>query len=344
MISKKNSNILPLIEDNAISESIKINDYSNAAEQLLKLQLENWSQLAQGYNSLSSVNTKTFRYDGFKISLQFNPGRIKSTSAKTDDESVSKRKCFLCVENLPEEQKAIEIRGKYLILCNPYPIFPEHFTIASQEHEPQEILSSFEDLISITQLLSGKYSVIYNGPKCGASAPDHLHFQAGTKKFMPLEDEFQFLKNEYGEMLTDKSSLTISAINDGLRKFIVMESKESKILSEAFQIFYNLYASINSNPEEPMMNILSSYDAEFGWSLIFFLRSKHRSSHYFLEDEKKIMISPASVDLGGICITPVEKDFNAVNEKIITEIFSEVSLFSEGFVYIKSALKKYFTG
>ena len=344
MINKKNSNIPRLIEDEIISESIKINNYANAAERLLKLQLQKWDQLAAGYKSLSSVKTKTFWFDGIKILLQFNPGRIKSTSAKTDDDSVSKRKCFLCIENLPEEQKGIEIRGKYLILCNPFPIFPEHFTIASQEHEPQNIHSSFEDFISITQLLAGKYSAIYNGPKCGASAPDHLHFQAGTKNFMPVENEFHYLKNEYGEILTDKSSLKISAIDDKLRKFITIESKDGKILCEAFQIFYDIYSSFNSTNEEPLMNLTGTFNDTEGWKIIIFLRKKHRSSHYFLEGEKRIMISPASVDLGGVCITPVEKDFNEVNEKTIAEIFSEVSLFQEGFVYIKSALKKYFVG
>lgn len=344
MLNKKNSNILPLIEDDIIYKSIKINNYANAAERLLNLQLELRVQLKQGYDSLSSIKTKNIWFNGFKISLQFNPVRIKSTSAKTDDESIGNRKCFLCIENLPAEQKAIEIRGNYLILCNPFPIFPEHFTIASIEHQPQEILSSFDDLIMVTKLLSGKYSVIYNGPKCGASAPDHLHFQAGTKNFMPVENEFNYLKNEYGEILTENSSLKISAINDGLRKFIGIESKDPKILSETFRVFYDIYSSFNSTKEEPLMNIISTFDDKIGWKVMLFLRRKHRSSHYFLEGDKQIMISPAAVDLGGLCITPVEKNYNTVDKEIIVEIFSEVSLFKEGFVYLKSALKKYFSG
>lgn len=335
---------LHLIKDNKISESINADEFANASERLLKLQLENWVQLKKGYKSLATVKTKSFWYSGFKVLVQFNPGRLKSTSAEVDKESINERECFLCAVNLPEEQKGIGILRKYLILCNPYPIFPEHFTIASLEHQPQEILSSFEDLIDITRKLSSKYSVIYNGPKCGASAPDHLHFQAGTKNFMPVEDEFNYLKNEYGEILTETSNLIISAVDDGLRKFISFEARDSKLLNEIFYKFYNVYTSLNSNKEEPMMNIISNYEEEFGWRVIIFLRNKHRSSHYYLESKEKIMVSPASIDLGGLCIIPVEKDFKKVSREIIAEIFYEVSLFQEGFVYLKSALKKYFSG
>ncbi len=333
-----------IVEDDKLSESINADEYTNASERLLKLQLEDWTQLKKGYKSLATVKTKSFWYSGFKVLVQFNPGRLKSTSAEVDKESINERECFLCAENLPEAQKGIGILRKYLILCNPYPIFPEHFTIASLEHQPQEILSSFEDLIDITRKLSSKYSVIYNGPKCGASAPDHLHFQAGTKNFMPVEDEFNYLKNEYGEIITETSNLIISAVDDGLRKFISIETKDSNLLNEVFQNIYNTYDSLNNGNEEPMMNIVSSYEEEFGWRLIIFLRSKHRSSHYYLEGKEKIMISPAAIDLGGVCIAPVERDFKKVSREIIAEIFYEVSLFQEGFVYLKSTLKKHFSG
>jgi ATP adenylyltransferase/5',5'''-P-1,P-4-tetraphosphate phosphorylase II len=333
-----------IVEDDKLSESINADEYTNASERLLKLQLEDWTQLKKGYKSLATVKTKSFWYSGFKVLVQFNPGRLKSTSAEVDKESINERECFLCAENLPEAQKGIGILRKYLILCNPYPIFPEHFTIASLEHQPQEILSSFEDLIDITRKLSSKYSVIYNGPKCGASAPDHLHFQAGTKNFMPVEDEFNYLKNEYGEIITETSNLIISAVDDGLRKFISIETKDSNLLNEVFQNIYNTYDSLNNGNEEPMMNIVSSYEEEFGWRLIIFLRSKHRSSHYYLEGKEKIMISPAAIDLGGVCIAPVERDFKKVSREIIAGIFYEVSLFQEGFVYLKSTLKKHFSG
>ena len=344
MNNKENINEPHIINDDEITNFANADNYAKAAERLLKLQLNEWEPVREGYGSLDTVKTKSFWFKGFKITLQFNPGRIKSTSAKVDEKSINKRECFLCTEHLSEQQKGIEVLNKYLILCNPHPIFPEHFTIASKEHQPQEILSSFDDLVSITGKLSGKYSVIYNGPKCGASAPDHLHFQGGTKNFMPVEDEFHNLKNEYGEILTETSNLIISATDDGLRKFIALESKDSKTLGDVFREFYNIYSSISSNNEEPMMNIVSFYEEEYGWRIIIFLRRKHRSSHYYFEGENRIMISPASIDLGGVCITPVEKDFKRVDEKIIAEIFYEVSLFREGFVYIKSALEKHFSG
>ena len=121
------------------------------------------------------------------MKVQFNPGRYISTSAKVDEKSINDRKCFLCPANLPEEQKGILYEEEYLILGNPFPIFPEHFTIPNINHVPQQIKNNFPLMLKLTKDLSKHYVVLYNGPKCGASAPDHFHFQAGTKNFMPIE-------------------------------------------------------------------------------------------------------------------------------------------------------------
>ena len=144
-----------------------------------------------------------------KINAQFNAGRMTSTSAKVDPKSISERKCFLCEKNLPAEQKGILYNNKYIILCNPFPIFPTHFTLTHKEHQPQRILDTFSDMLDLSKDLSKHYSVIYNGPRCGASAPDHLHFQAGNKYFMPIDDEFHQIKNEYGKMIFEDDDLSI---------------------------------------------------------------------------------------------------------------------------------------
>ena len=174
-------------------------DYANAAKLLLQIQINEWDKLDEGYKNLSSIKTKSFRFDSYKVKFQYNAGRIYSTSAKVDVDSIRNRNCFLCGKNLPEEQKGIKMLENYLLLCNPYPVFPEHFTIVTENHKPQEISSSFTDFVLLSKLLSDKYTVIYNGPQCGASAPDHLHFQAGTKYFMPIENDFHSIKNEYGD-------------------------------------------------------------------------------------------------------------------------------------------------
>ena len=329
-----------LFENEKADASIGENNYGNAAKILLENQKKEWKQLADGYSSLDSVQVKTFNFDGFKIKVQFNPGRIISSSAKIDAESINNRKCFLCYENLPEEQKGILYDHNYLILCNPYPIFPEHFTLPEINHFDQSIKENFGKLLSFSKDMSEFYTVFYNGPKCGASAPDHLHFQAGSKYFMPLDEEFDNLKKLYGEELVSNNKLTVNGIDDGLRKYISLEGVSEKAIVNSFNIFYEKYSSINKNDEEPMMNIISFYQEGSGWRIIIFPRNKHRPSHYFEEGDKNILISPAAVDLGGVCITPLEKDFKKISKELLKEIFSEVVIGKEYFDFIKSSLKK----
>ncbi|NWF89704.1 MAG: DUF4922 domain-containing protein, partial [Ignavibacteriaceae bacterium] len=315
-----------MIKKFEIDEMISSSNFAEAAKQLLAKQKETWKQLADGYESLKQIKTKTFQFDGFRMKVQFNPGRIISTSAKVDEKTINNRKCFLCPANLPKEQKGILCEEEYLILANPYPIFPEHFTIPNINHVPQQIKDNFKLMLKLTKDLSKHYVVLYNGPKCGASAPDHFHFQAGTKNYMPIMDDFHQLKNEHGELLIENDEMTVSAIDDGLRRIISFESSSIEKLEMTFNSFYDTYSSVMRNKEEPLMNIISSYEEEFGWRVVIFLREKHRSSHYFTEDENKILLSPASVDLGGVCITPIEKDFEKMNKELLTEILSEVAL------------------
>ena len=316
------------------------NDYANAVKLLLQIQINEWDKLDDGYKNLSSLKTKTLWFDSYKIKIQFNAGRIISTSAKVDVDSINNRSCFLCEENLPEEQKGIRLLENYLLLCNPYPVFPEHFTIVTANHKPQEISSSFSDFIMLSKLLSDNHTIIYNGPRCGASAPDHLHFQAGTKYFIPIENDFNSIKNEFGDTVLDNEQLTLTVVDDGLRRFISLESNDDRILQKAFNNFYDIYNELNNNNGEPMMNLICNYEEEFGWRVIIFLRSKHRPSYYYLKGENRIMLSPAAIDLGGVCIAPLEKDFEKIDKKIIKEILNEVSLNKDSFVHIKSALKK----
>jgi hypothetical protein len=327
-----------IIEDAGIKQLTALSDFAEAAKQLLEEQKFSWQQLREGYESLKKIRTKTFQFDGFRMRVQYNPGRYISTSAKVDAKSINERKCFLCPANLPKEQKGILCEDEFLILGNPYPIFPEHFTIPNINHVPQEIKKNFSLMLKLTKDLSKHYVLLYNGPKCGASAPDHFHFQAGTKNFMPIIDDLHQLKNEYGEFLFENNDLTISAIDDSLRRIISIESTDSEKLVEIFNSFYEIYSSIINSSEEPLMNIISLYEEEFGWTVVIFLREKHRSSHYFSKGEENILLSAASVDLGGVCITPIQKDFEKMTREKLTEIFSEIALNQNKFNLIKQKL------
>jgi len=331
-----------ILTNNEIEYYINEGEYAKAASSLFEQQLIKWNLLKERYDALNDVKIKEFQFDGFKIKVQYNPGRIKSSSAKTDDVSINNRECFLCIENLPEVQQGILLADKYFLLCNPFPIFPQHFTISSLLHEPQNILDHFEGMLELTKHLSSEYSLIYNGPACGASAPDHFHFQAGSKNFMLIEDDYHQLKNEYGNFILEDEELMVTSVDDGLRRFLVIESTEMKKNIKAFKIFHEVYSEISFGSIEPMFNIISTYNAEFGWGLIIFLREKHRPELFFSKGENKILISPAAVDLGGLLIAPREKDFEKINNDLIKTIFTEVSLDDNLFNKLNRALEGIF--
>lgn len=324
-----------LFKNSESTKFISEGDLGSAAHLLLESQKQTWQHLAAGYKSLETVEEKTFYFNGYRIKVQFNPGRIISSSAKVDAASIKKRKCFLCMQNQPAEQMGILYDDDYLILANPFPIFPEHFTIPKTTHIPQQIAGNLGELLKLSRDLSSRYAAFYNGPKCGASAPDHFHFQAGNKGFMTIDDDFHQLKNEYGETLIDDADLTITAVDDGLRRFITFESLNFNKIIDLFENFYKNYFLLVKSLEEPMMNILSYYEVEYGWRLIIFLRSKHRSSHYFAEGAKNILLSAAAVDLGGVCILPLEKDFIKITRDDLIEIFREISISKEYFEFVK---------
>ncbi len=328
-----------LTDDLLIKELIEQNNYSDAAKRLFEIQKQQWQMLASGYETLKTVKSKSFQFDGFKIKAQFNAGRITSTSAKVDPKSISERKCFLCTENLSEEQKGILYNNKYIILCNPFPIFPTHFTLTQKEHQPQRIIDTFSDMLDLSRDLAKYYTVIYNGPRCGASAPDHLHFQAGNKFFMPIDDEFHQIKNEYGKMIYEDDDLSFYAVDDGIRKFVSIESLDKNLVVKTFNKFYKIYSELLNEKQEPMINLISFYEEEYGWRVIIFLRSKHRPNVFFAEGDEKILVSPAAIDLGGVCIFPREEDYNRITKEMMTDIFKEVFVDNEKFKVILEKLK-----
>ena len=329
-----------ILYNSKIDHYINEGDYTRAASVLFEQQLLKWHLLKVRYDALDDVKTKEFLFDGFKIKVQYNPGRIKSSSAKTDIVSINNRECFLCVENLPAPQQGILLAGKYLLLCNPFPIFPEHFTISSVQHEPQNIIDHLEGMLEFTKHFSSGFSLIYNGPTCGASAPDHFHFQAVRKNFMSIEDDYHQLKNEFGKFILDEEELMVTSVDDGLRRFLVIETTEMKKNIKAFKIFYKVFTEISSTNTEPMFNIISTYNTENGWSLIIFLRDKHRPDLFYSNGADKLLISPATVDLGGILIAPREKDFEKINKDLIKKIFSEVALNNNAFLKLNMMLEE----
>jgi hypothetical protein len=326
-------------EENKITlqDLIHQNKFPEAVELLFERQQENWLLLKEGLEALAEVKTQTFLFDGFEVRTQFNPGRINSTTANVNAEAVKNRKCFLCAENLPEMQEGILYKNFYSILLNPFPIFPRHLTISSVNHQPQRIKNSFSDMIQISKDLPD-YVLLYNGPESGASAPDHLHFQSCAKEFLPVYNDYNNLKIKYGEAY-QKNNVDVYGIDDGIRRIITIESSNAAHIVKEFQNIYDLYSLISKSHVEPMMNVITFFD-EPAWKVIIFFRKKHRPDAYFAENDNNILVSPASIDLGGILVTPLEKDFDKIDKYSITEIFREVIIGKEEFEFLKSKFKE----
>jgi len=313
-----------------------MNSISTEIKQLLASQKEEWELAGKNFAGLEQVQVREFAYDGFTIKVQFNPGRIVSSAAKVDKKSIEERPCFLCEANRPKEQRGITI-GDFCVLVNPFPIFPEHFTIPSFEHTPQLINGNFESMLNLSEKMEG-FTLFYNGPKCGASAPDHFHFQAGNRGFMPLDNEIEVLKEKYGKK-AEKKHPELWSVKDGLRNFLVLESDDKETLVSEFDVVYKTIEELVIAEEEPMMNILASF-SKGKWRVLIFPRALHRPSQYFEEGEKNILLSPASVDMGGVFITPLEKDFIKIQKEDIESIFRQVLWADDKFDQLTELLQK----
>jgi len=298
-------------------------NYQEEINRLFREQSNDWSLLRNNVGHLGAAKYKTFEFSAFRIKVQFNPERIKSSSAKVDKTSIEERPCFLCKENRPVEQHSLAF-DNYEFLCNPYPIFPEHYTITKKDHQPQQLKPEFKAMLKISKVLPDLV-LFYNGPKCGASAPDHMHFQAGSLGFLPIEEDLSTLIDEYGEVLEVNDSMVV-AVDDTLRKFLYIETDDQY---EAAQIFEDVHSYISEGEEEPMMNVLMYYLQR--WKILIFLRKLHRPWQYFEEGSKNILLSPASVDLGGVLITPLEKDFEKITKENVVDILHQVNMDSDRF-------------
>ena len=303
--------------------SITQQSLSELSSALLLQQKNMWQQCGEGYAALASSVQREIQCNGFSVRLQNNPKRITSTGAKVDAHSISKRKCFLCTENLPDGQQAIMYDEQFYILVNPFPIFKQHFTITHKNHLPQSFDTALDIFLALAKDLSPQFSVFYNGPKCGASAPDHLHFQACPTNAIPVERYITDPARLVPHRVIDEVSV-FSLKNTG-RSTIVVEGDTLKKVSYVLQKLIETLKRIEHLDDEPLMNILCSF-SENTWHVIIFPRTKHRPDAYFKEGDEKILVSPAAVDIGGLIVTPLEKDFHLLNAAMVEAMYKEVCM------------------
>ena len=275
----------------------------------LEEQLQEWPAAREAFNNLEQVQTRVLSSSG--LALQHNPARIKSTTAKIKPAEVASRSCFLCEDCRPKEQRSIELDDRFYLLVNPYPILREHYCVVSREHRPQAFKDCYEEMLSIASRLEPGYMIFYNGPRSGASAPDHLHMQIGRSQGIPLVEKL--INNEPP---SKDEPITIQPF--GFPVIVIKGSDPAKLWD------YISGMTIYDGEYEPRMNVLSfNRDGEVITAII--PRSKHRPDCYYSDGDDKKMVSPGAVDMFGLVITPRKEDFESLTESQVLDIYRQVT-------------------
>lgn len=295
---------------------------------LIDQQSENWPLLGEGLASSAQIESKRVRVQESEVVIQHNARRIRSTAAAVDKASVQNRRCFLCPDSLPPEEKGIAYGSDLIILCNPFPILDRHLSIVHREHVPQQIEGNVESLLSLAHDLGPSYFVLYNGPECGASAPDHLHFQACSRELLPIEEN---LYEDEPVMVEDcnycdetaRNSFELFTLGGCGRSVVVFRGgNRDEVAYWAYRVIKELAAQTDKT--EPLINIVCTYQPKL-WTAYLFPRVKHRPASFFAEGEQRLVVSPGAIDMAGVVVVPEREHFDKIDGEIAAAIFSEVS-------------------
>ena len=294
-------------------------------------QLDTWDEIRQRYEALKHVGLKQLGHR----QLQYNPARMVSTGAQIDRQTIAQRACFLCEKNRPEEQLTIDLGDDFELMVNPFPVLPMHFTIVRKTHVSQTILENYTEIHRLLELFPELF-VFYNGPMSGASAPDHMHFQAGIGQELPLMTVLRKLEKELQVLIKQGNGSSLSMFNSASFKAFVIKSKAQET---EMTLFKQLYAAmpVREGEKEPRMNIVAWRDGSED-VIVVLPRDNHRPACYFEEGDRRMVISQGALDMAGLIITPREEDFNRMSEDKLISILKEVSIKEKDMKNIKEKL------
>lgn len=299
-------------------------------------QLDTWADARHRYKDLQLVKTRDLVTHRLTMRAQFNPARMLSTGANIDSKAIKERECFLCAKNRLAEQMTKDFDSRFELLLNPFPILPHHFTIPARRHQPQVIVGNYGEMHRILERYPD-LTVFYNGPRCGASAPDHLHFQAGTSGIVPLQAEWQRLSRTLSPVITINGEEGIWSIGDYPVPALLIRSRTLENDERLFRKLYKVM-TVEKGDTEPMMNIVC-WRTGYDYLTVVFPRRKHRPDCYGAEDESRMMVSPGALDMAGLIITPRKDDFERITPELAESIIKEVAIDNEAFKDMVEAMK-----
>jgi hypothetical protein len=291
--------------------------------ELLSEQKKVWDDLRDGCESLKHVKERDLSCREFTVRLQHNPRRMKSSLAGVAEKNMADRPCFLCLNHLPEAQKGILYRKEYLILYNPMPVLSSQITISHLDHRPQTISEHIDAFFHLMADFGSGWVILYNGPKCGASAPDHHHFHAARSGEMPIEKEI--LEKKRLVLMKKVERVYLYRVKNVGRETLILVGDDPVAVAHLFKDYLSSLKKVLSTDEEPMINMAGFYGKK-RWRLMIFPRRKHRPDAFFKEGDDRIVVSPGAIEMGGLLVTPMEKDFERLDAAAVESIYQEVSL------------------
>ena len=295
-------------------------------------QLQVWPDARQRFDDLKSVLLKPVTCSGMPFYVQCNPARLVSTGAKIDKANLAQRPCFLCEKNRPAIQTQIPIDNDFELLVNPFPILPLHFTIPAKVHQPQLIREHYGKMRRLLESFE-HLTVFYNGPKCGASAPDHMHLQAGTGSHLPLRDNWEQLYSNRQTLLSTPDGSELAAINSYACPAFAIVGRDDKADAALFEALYKALPQ-REDETEPMFNILKWRNGEV-YITVVIPRDKHRPACYSAEGDAQMLISPGALDMSGLVITPRKEDFERLDTPLLEALYKEVGMPTSTFEDVK---------
>ena len=278
---------------------------------LFEQQRSTWPALRDGEAALSQLKRKTLTLDGESVVVQVNPARRRSTLAKTDTKAIAARPCFLCPENMPTEERGVAF-GDFVVLPNPFPILPLHCTIANREHQPQQIAGRVSDFLRLAAAIGPDFAALYNGPRCGASAPDHLHFQSARAEDVPIFEQLP-------------SEARMSSHTSFGRNMLIFRGADQECIQSDLEHAVEALGKLDPESDEPMLNLLARVEAG-NFTIVLFPRAAHRPACYFSEGPDQLLISPAILEMCGILVTTEPDHFDQVGANTARSIYAEVSI------------------
>jgi hypothetical protein len=284
---------------------------SDSVAALIEDQKRAWPLLRAGYEALAQVQTRPLDVRGSRVVLQHNAGRLRNTTADVAAAAAGERPCFLCVASLPPEERGIAFGDELVVLCNPFPILERHLSIAHRAHVPQRLAGQVGLLLALAESLGPDFFVLYNGPRCGASAPDHLHFQACSRALLPIAADAG-------------AGRAVLTPEDCGRSVLVLRDPGRDRMRAWIEEAVGALPVPDEHPE-PMINLICLAEAS-GFSAYLFPRAKHRPEAFHAPGDERLVVSPGAIDMAGVIVVPERRDFERLDAARVEAIYREVTL------------------